>query len=80
MRGAQGLYSRLVAVLKIGLPLMAVAMLLSLFLFPREERVEPGLDLLGGRSRGARPGSEGQPAGADRATRDDDPFRFTARR
>jgi lipopolysaccharide export system protein LptC len=72
-------YSKLVGVLKIGLPLLAVAMLLSLFLFPREERVGPGLifseadlDALEDGLRITEPVLTG-------ATRDDDPFRFTAR-
>jgi lipopolysaccharide export system protein LptC len=73
-----GFHTRLVTILKIGLPLMAVAMLLSLFLFPGEERFEGGivfteadLEALGEGLRISRPVLTG-------ATRDDDPFRFTA--
>jgi lipopolysaccharide export system protein LptC len=76
---APDLHSRLVAILKIGLPLLAIAMLLSLFLFPREERVGPGLifteadlEALGEGLRITEPVLTG-------ATRDEDPFRFAAR-
>jgi lipopolysaccharide export system protein LptC len=75
---AGGFHTRLVTVLKIGLPLMAVAMLLSLFLSPGEERFERGIvfseadiEALGEGLRISRPVLTG-------ATRDDDPFRFTA--
>jgi lipopolysaccharide export system protein LptC len=75
---AGGFHTRLVTVLKIGLPLMAVAMLLSLFLFPGEERAgggivfsEADIEALGEGLRISRPVLTG-------ATRDDDPFRFTA--
>jgi lipopolysaccharide export system protein LptC len=75
---AGGFHTRLVTVLKIGLPLMAVAMLLSLFLFPGEERVgggivfsEADIESLGEGLRISRPVLTG-------ATRDNDPFRFTA--
>ena len=37
MAAGPGLYSRVVAVLKVGLPLIALALLAGLFLAPREE-------------------------------------------
>jgi lipopolysaccharide export system protein LptC len=73
-----GFHSRLVGVLKIGLPLLALALLASLFVFPREERRRGGivfsesdLEAFGAGLRINRPVLTG-------ATRDDDPFRFTA--
>lgn len=75
---AGGFHTSLVTVLKIALPLLALAMLLSLFLFPGEEPFEGGIvfteadiEALGEGLRITRPVLTG-------ATRDDDPFRFTA--
>ena len=72
------LWSRVVGVLKIGLPLLAIVLLSSLFILPGEERVEGGiifseadLEALGEGLRITQPVLTG-------ATRDDDPFRFTA--
>jgi lipopolysaccharide export system protein LptC len=74
-----GFHSRVVSVLKIGLPLLAVALLASLFIFPREDRrtggivfTEADLEAFGQGLRISEPVLTG-------ATRDDDPFRFTAR-
>jgi lipopolysaccharide export system protein LptC len=72
-------YSRLVGVLKIGLPLLALVLLASLFILPGEERTGGGiifsegdLESLGEGLRITEPVLTG-------ATRDDDPFRFTAK-
>ena len=71
-------YSRLVAVLKVGLPLMAVVLLASMFLVTAEDEFEGGiafseadLDRLGRGLRISEPVLTG-------ATRDEAPFRFTA--
>lgn len=72
------LHSQLVGILKIGLPLLAVALLASLFVLPGEERrgtglifTEADLESLGQGLRVTEPVLTG-------STREDDPFRFTA--
>ncbi len=78
MAQGRGLHSRLVAVLKVGLPLVALLLLASLFLIPPDDRLEGELvfsrgDIaaLGSGLRITRPTFSGM-------TRDEDPFRFTA--
>jgi lipopolysaccharide export system protein LptC len=72
------LYSRVVAVLKVGLPLVALALLSALFLIQTEDRIGGGLvfsagdlDALGSGLRVSNPTFTG-------TTRDGDRFRFTA--
>jgi lipopolysaccharide export system protein LptC len=78
MRTGPGLYSRLVAVLKILLPLVALGLLASLFLISPEETLEgtlefaeTDLDALGSGLRITNPTFTGTSGGDDR-------FRFTA--
>lgn len=78
MAAAGGLHSRLVAILKIGLPLIALLALASLFLISPEDRLEGelifsrgDLDELGSGLQIIRPTLSGM-------TRAEDPFRFTA--
>jgi lipopolysaccharide export system protein LptC len=76
---APGLYSRIVAILKVGLPLVALGMLSALFLIQPEERIgggglefSPGdLAALGSGLRVSNPTFSGTTIGGDR-------FRFTA--
>jgi lipopolysaccharide export system protein LptC len=75
---APGLYSRAVAVLKVGLPLVAVGMLSALFLIQTEDTLAPGLrftegdlELLGSGLRVTNPTFTGTTDG-------EDTFRFTA--
>jgi lipopolysaccharide export system protein LptC len=78
MRTGPGFYSRLVAVLKIGLPLLALGLLSSLFLLSTDDDFEGGLvfsesdlEALGQGLRVTGPVLTGR-------TRGEDPFRFTA--
>lgn len=78
MASAPDVHSRLVAVLKIGLPLMALVLLASMFLVQTEDDFEGGisfgeadLEQLGQGLRITAPVLTGM-------TRDQDPFRFTA--
>lgn len=78
MRIGPGFYSRLVAVLKVGLPLIALALLAGLFFIPAEDRLEGELEFsradlaaLGSGLRITRPTFTGTSRGGDR-------FRFTA--
>ena len=76
MAAGPGLYSRVVAVLKVGLPLIALALLAGLFLAPREEErgvvFSPGdVEAFGEGLRISNPTFTG-------TTRGDDRFRFTA--
>ncbi len=72
------LHSQLVGILKIGLPLLALALLATLFVLPGDERsgaglifTEADLESLGQGLRVTEPVLTG-------STREDDPFRFTA--
>lgn len=78
MAAGRGLHSRLVAILKVGLPLLALLLLASLFLISPDDGLEGELvfsqgDLaaLGSGLRITRPTFSGM-------TRGEDPFRFTA--
>ena len=76
--GRAGLYSRVVAVLKVGLPLVAVGLLASLFLVQTDDRIGGGVvfspgdvEALGSGLRISNPTFTGTTRGEDR-------FRFTA--
>lgn len=78
MAGGRGLYSRAVAILKVGLPLVAVGLLAALFLIQTEDGLDGeivfsqgDLAALGSGLRISNPTFTG-------TTRDDDQFRFTA--
>jgi lipopolysaccharide export system protein LptC len=78
MATGRGLHSRVVAVLKVGLPLVALGMLSALFLIQTEDSLGPGirftegdLEALGSGLRISNPVFTG-------TTRDGAPFRFTA--
>jgi lipopolysaccharide export system protein LptC len=73
-----GLYSRVVAILKVGLPLVALGMLSALFLIQTDDRLGPGIrftegdmDALGSGLRISNPTFTG-------TTRGEDSFSFTA--
>ena len=78
MAGARDLYSRLVAVLKVALPLVALGMLSALFLAPGDDR--PGGDLVFSRADLAALGSGLRISDATFSgrTRGEDVFRFPA--
>lgn len=78
MAGARDLYSRLVAVLKVALPLVALGMLSALFLAPGDDR--PGGDLVFSRGDLAALGSGLRISDATFSgrTTGEDAFRFTA--
>ena len=78
MRSGPGLYSRFVAILKIGLPLIALGMLSALFLIQSDDRLggeisfsQADLVALGSGLRISNPTFTG-------TTRNNEPFRFTA--
>ena len=76
MAAGPGLYSRVVAVLKVGLPLIALALLAGLFLAPREE--ERGVVFSPGDVEAFGEGLQISNATFTGTTRGDDRFRFTA--
>jgi lipopolysaccharide export system protein LptC len=76
MAAGPGLYSRVVAVLKVGLPLIALALLAGLFLAPREE--ERGVVFSPGDVQAFGEGLQISNATFTGTTRGDDRYRFTA--
>jgi lipopolysaccharide export system protein LptC len=78
MRTGQGVYSRVVAVLKVGLPLVALGLISALFLIQTDDRLggeltftEGDIEALGSGLRISNPTFTGTSSGQDR-------FRFTA--
>jgi lipopolysaccharide export system protein LptC len=78
MATAPGLYSRVVAVLKVGLPLVALGMLAALFLIQTEDRLAPGLRFTEGDLAALGEGLRISNPTFTGTTRDGAPFRFTA--
>lgn len=73
-----GLYSRIVAILKIGLPLVALGLLAGLFLISTEDELEGGLVFSEGDLEALGSGMQITSPSFSGASREDDRFRFTA--
>ncbi len=78
MATGPGLYSRVVAVLKVGLPLVAVALLAGLFLGNGEDRIGDGVVFSPGDVKALGEGLRISNPTFTGTTRGDDRFRFTA--
>ena len=78
MATAPGLYSRLVAILKVGLPLVALGMLSALFLIQTEDRLGPGIQFTRGDMAALGSGLRITNPILTGTTESGDAFRFTA--
>lgn len=78
MAADRDFYSRLVGVLKVGLPLMALVLLASMFLVQTEDEFEGGIAFTEGDLSRLGEGLQITAPVLTGATRDGDPFRFTA--